>query len=278
MMACMRCVVGIIAAGLVLGCTSEVARSGAESNQKAEAPSHEKQHLGAPPVARPLDNVRERAFRVSGLPDNALGRELFAYLWATTLPPAKGGDEEMAKGMDALKRHPADVVAVLVETYDGMAKARYSWRWDIVYLLGELRDPGAIRALETIAASPIPPLQLEPGGRAEHAMENPEVSIRRIAAEGLARLARQNDAEALHALRNLMRPELNEGVRSIAVRGYVESDLGGARLEEVRGALAPEDQWMLARVSTPPRVSAPIPRRLGAPPTLQGAPFPANTH
>jgi hypothetical protein len=183
-------------------------------------------------------------FAGTGLPDTPAGRELFEYLVAAEKQADKGAADRHAAKMK-LDLHKAEVVATLVDAYEHLAETEYTARMDIVYLMGCIRDPAAVAALETIARSSVPPERYAPdteGGSRER-----EFTIRGNAIQSIAGLELANNDVVSRSLRELAVAGLDRRLRQLAVRGYLNAGDFVARSAELRGVLDPKEHWMLAR-------------------------------
>jgi hypothetical protein len=186
----------------------------------------------------------EDVFGGTGLPDTPTGRELFEYLVAAEKPADKGAADRQA-AMMKLDLHKTEVVATLVDAYEHLDETEYTARMDIVYLMGCIRDPAAVAALETIARSSVPPERYAPdteGGSRER-----EFAIRGNAIQSIGGLELASNEVVSRSLRELAVAGLDRRLRQLAVRGYLTAGDFVARSAELRGVLDPKEHWMLAR-------------------------------
>jgi len=107
-------------------------------------------------------------------------------------------EEKYRRALEALKSHAGEVIDIVAAEYESLPEERYLDRWSLVQLLSELRDPKAVKVLNGIIASKIPPEKFKESHDFSSVTE--EVIIRTTAVDGLAKLSANGVEEARRAL------------------------------------------------------------------------------
>jgi HEAT repeat protein len=144
-----------------------------------------------------------------------------------------GGSGEQAedryqRALAPLRERAGEVVDVVFAEYEAQPEESYLDRWSLVYLLSELRDPGAVQPLNRIITSRIPGEKAKESHDVSTVTE--EVMIRTTAVEGLVRLSADGVEEARKVLmRHAKHQRLS--IRRACVQGLMETGEDADRKE-----------------------------------------------
>lgn len=129
-------------------------------------------------------------------------------------------EDRYQRALEPLRERADEAVELVSAEYEALPEESYLDRWSLVQLLSELRNPGAIKALNRIITSRIP------GEKAKEAHDvstvTEEVMIRTTAVEGLVRLSAEGVEEARQVLlRHAKHRRLS--IRRACVQGLMET-------------------------------------------------------
>jgi hypothetical protein len=129
-------------------------------------------------------------------------------------------EENYRRALAALKGRVDEVVDIVAAEYESLPEEQYLDRWSLVQLLSELRDPRAVKVLNGIVTSKIPPEKFKQSHDFSSVTE--EVIIRTTAVDGLAKLSADGVEEARRAL---LRHSGNRvfSIRRASVQGLMET-------------------------------------------------------
>lgn len=137
-------------------------------------------------------------------------------------------EDDYQRALAGLKERGDEAVDVIVGEYDALPEDGYLDRWSLVYLLADLRSPAAVKALNRIITSKIPPEQQKDSHDSSTVTE--EVIIRTTAVEGVVRLSADGVEEARKVLlRHARHRQLS--IRRAAVQGLMETGTDADRKE-----------------------------------------------
>jgi hypothetical protein len=162
-------------------------------------------------------------------------------------------DEMTAKHEASLARlrpHAREAVTMLYDAVHGAA-ADPQEQWTLVKVLGDLRSPLALEALDDIARSPLP---AHAADESEHSHDSPEhlmhTGVRTQAVDGLAKLAADGSYEALQSLYELaVSPAFDQeqSLKMTAILGYVgRGNEARERAERLNGRIPASLAWTIA--------------------------------
>jgi HEAT repeat protein len=160
-----------------------------------------------------------------------------------------GGSGEQAedryqRALAPLRERAGEVVDVVFAEYQAQPEESYLDRWSLVYLLSELRDPGAVQPLNRIITTRIPAEKAKESHDVSTVTE--EVMIRTTAVEGLVRLSADGVEEARKVLlRHAKHQRLS--IRRACVQGLMETGEDADR-KELRALLKERGDEGLLRI------------------------------
>lgn len=150
-------------------------------------------------------------------------------------------EDNYQKSLDTLRTKSKKAVRIIIREYKGLRESSYVDRWSLVHLLGELRDPTALGALNEIVRSRIPVEKSKV--LHEYSTRAEELMIRTTAVEAIKQIAENNSPEALELLLEQTRSE-EFSIRRAAVQGFLEAGGPKAR-EKLLKVLPKEHQGLL---------------------------------
>jgi HEAT repeat protein len=161
-------------------------------------------------------------------------------------------DGEYLQSLSDLRAQP-NAADTIRDSYQKTPQEHHLKRWLLADALGSLDGPQANALLAEIASAPVP----EPvGDDKSRQVYRQEIQIRFRALDGLGRLARRGQSDALAALRECMTSP-NFGVRRMAAEAYVGSPRDPQRVREARAILPPVDHWVTDDLPPLPHLARP---------------------
>lgn len=153
-------------------------------------------------------------------------------------------EEQYRRALAALKGRADEAVEILAAEYEALPEERYLDRWSLVQLLSDLRDPKAVKVLNGIVASKIPPEKFKESHDFSSVTE--EVIIRTTAVDGLAKLSADGVEEARRAL---LRHSGNRvfSIRRASVQGLMETGADEDK-KELRAKLKAKGEERLLKI------------------------------
>jgi hypothetical protein len=153
-------------------------------------------------------------------------------------------EENYRRALAALKGRVDEVVDIVAAEYEALPEEQYLDRWSLVQLLSELRDPKAVKILNGIVASKIPPEKFKESHDFSSVIE--EVIIRTTAIDGLAKLSADGVEEARRAL---LRHSGNRmfSIRRASVQGLMETGTDQDK-KELRAKLKAKGEERLLKI------------------------------
>ena len=137
-------------------------------------------------------------------------------------------EDRYRRALEPLRERADEALDVVVAEYEALPEDSYLDRWSLVYLLSELRNPRATKALNRIITSRIP---------AEKARESHDIStvteevmIRTTAVEGVVRLSGDGVEEARKVLLRHAKHRMLS-IRRACVQGLMETGTEADRRE-----------------------------------------------
>ena len=179
-------------------------------------------------------------------PNTPAGERVKAHMHAS-MENGEGAEGRYQESLTKLRSEPGAAEA-LYETYRKVPPEDYMLRTMLTQGLKELRSPGALPYLSSIATEKIP-AKLHPENT-ETDTRTDEVVIRITAVEGISMLAdRSADAERI-LLEMTGHGDLT--VRQMAARGYLNSPLGNVeeKMQALRRKLPPSEHWYITTKTT----------------------------
>ncbi len=156
----------------------------------------------------------------------------------------EGAEDNYRRAIAALKGRADEVVDIIAAEYEALPEEQYLDRWSLVQLLCDLRDPKAVKALNGIIASKIPPEKFKESHDFSSVTE--EVIIRTTAVDGLAKLSADGVEEARRAL---LRHSGNRvfSIRRAAVQALMETGTDKDK-KELRAKLKAKGEERLLKI------------------------------
>jgi hypothetical protein len=145
------------------------------------------------------------------------------------------------QALEPLRAKAERVVVEIAHVESFMKETDYPSRWALIFAASELRSPAALPYLRAVALSRIPSER----SRDTHSFSTvaEETILRTTAVEGIGRLARDNNAQAVDTLFEcLSRPVIS--IRRAAVQELLSTPDGRNQYDRIAASL-PEDQRFL---------------------------------
>lgn len=184
-------------------------------------------------------------------PDTVAGQRLREH-WRAVMTPAEHlADAERAEAetLAEVRKHAAESVQILRDTYDELGEHPYNQRWAVVVTLGRLATPESYEPLQEIALSQIPAEQSS--DLHHYSTQGEEAMIRMAAVEGLSTLARTGNTRAEADLLGIAQSAAPPSVRVMAIQGYVAAGPDtDARRESVKSKVDESLQWAATESAT----------------------------
>jgi len=139
------------------------------------------------------------------------------------------------RALDGLARRSREVVKALAEEYERLDTRHYLDRWALLQLMAELKDEGALDAIDRLLSSRIPGEQSTDPHSFTTVGE--EVMIRTTAVEAATRMAADGSGRALEVLLRHVGHE-NFSVKRAAIQGYLQH--GGEQARDTLLKALPE--------------------------------------
>jgi hypothetical protein len=149
--------------------------------------------------------------------------------------------EIYTRALEPIRSQAEAVVSEIVHVDASMRESDYTSRFALIFAASELRHPAALPWLRSIALSRIPAERSSDTHSFSTVTE--ETILRTTAVEGLGRLARDNNGNAIEALFDCLdRPSLS--IRRAAVQELLQSPEARNQRDRIAAAL-PQDQRFL---------------------------------
>ncbi len=151
-------------------------------------------------------------------------------------------ETEYQTSLSNLQSVAEKALPIIVEEYENLPEAKYLDRWSLIQLLIELKQPSSLPTLDKILSSPIP-LQRVKSSHDGFSTQGEEIMIRTTAIEAIARLASEENREAIDLLIKHAQHE-NFSVKRAAIQDYLI--IGGEKARKVLMEILPEsDHYIL---------------------------------
>lgn len=196
------------------------------------------EHDAQPPADAP--EPRQVSPRPDPFAANAEGALIRSVLTRMNDP-----DEHQAgfrAGLAALRQRAEQVVGELQRAQKASDPDDYQLRWALVYTAAKLEHPAALSMLKDLVLTPIPP-ERSPVPESFSTVAE-ETILRTTAVEGVERLVRAGDSNALDALFEFLgQPSLS--IRRAAVQAILATPQGPQLRERIAALLPPDQQFLL---------------------------------
>jgi multimeric flavodoxin WrbA len=149
-------------------------------------------------------------------------------------------DEDFQRSLKELQLAANESARVIIRAYKKLPEEQYLDRWSLVYLLGELKDPGSLPFFDELLQSKIPPERSKV--LHQYSTRGEELIIRTTAIEAVKHLAEQKVAKAKELLIKQVKHELFS-VRRAAVQSFLE--IGGREAQVQLIKILPEKDHFL---------------------------------
>jgi hypothetical protein len=153
-------------------------------------------------------------------------------------------EENYRRAVLGLKKHADEALDIIAAEYETLPEERYLDRWSLVQLLSDLRNPRAVKVLNRIIGSRIPPEKFKQSHDFSTVTE--EVIIRTTAVEGVARLSADDLVEARKVLLRYAGHRMFS-IRRASVQGLMETGTDEDR-KELRAKLKKAGQEGLLKI------------------------------
>jgi hypothetical protein len=185
--------------------------------------------------------LKPHPFEFKGSPDNPINEQIVGAV------NRMGGvgdnaEAEYQTSLDKLRAVAEEAVPIIVAEYENLPEVQYLDRWSLIQLLAELKQPSSLPALDEILSSPIPPERAK-SSHDGFSTQGEEIMIRTTAVEAIARLASEENREAIDLLIKHAQHE-NFSVKRVAIQDYLI--IGGEKARKVLMEMLPEsDHYIL---------------------------------
>jgi hypothetical protein len=152
-------------------------------------------------------------------------------------PTLAEAEQKHAASLRQLRANAKEASALLAQNYRTSFQDHYTSRWIAASTLTKLETDHAYEPLREITLSQLPPPPSEPAH--DEPTQIHELTYRMVAADGLAKLARQGNRKAEADLLAIATGELGEVARVVRVRA-IKGYLGAGPDTERRAALLRE--------------------------------------
>jgi hypothetical protein len=151
-------------------------------------------------------------------------------------------EENYQKSITQLLPNVENVVKIITKEYWDLAEEQYLDRWALVQLLIELKNSASLQFFDELLQSKIPPERFKDPSFNSSVGE--EVMIRTTAVEGLVRMGKEQNSDAIGLLLKYIRHE-NYSVKRSCIQGYQECGGRNAK-EELLKLLGEKDKLILS--------------------------------